>query len=184
MKAVCAVSFLVFLAASSAQAAWRGECVSDFKVKATMDSFTGHATSETFVVAEDATEVRIDVKIEGMKTGKAKRDKEMVHMFQAEEFPVISGTIAASALRDLKPGETGTNELPFKLVMHGQTNDAVASVTGLVDEGGKRTFNAAFPVSLKTFDLKPPSILGIINVNDKVLVTTHVTLTQEAAAQP
>lgn len=156
---------------------WTGECVSDFAVKATMDSFTGKATSDVFVVIEDADELRVDVPVAKMKTGKGKRDKEMLHMFGAEEFPVISGIVAGDAVRELKASEAGTNDLPFTLVIHGQTNTVVAKVTNMVEAEDARSFDASFPVSLKSFGLKAPSMmLGIINVKDEVLVTSRVTL--------
>jgi polyisoprenoid-binding protein YceI len=164
---------------TSAMAGWRGECVSDFAVKATMDSFTGHATSKTFAVSDDDADVQVEVAVDTMKTGKGKRDKEMIHMFHAEEFPTIVGTVPAAALRELKAGGTETNDLPFSLAMHGITNQLVAKVSAVADEDNKRSLDAAFDVSLKEFGLKPPSILGMIKVNDKVRIVSHISLTAE-----
>ena len=54
----------------------------------------------------------------------------------------------------------------------------VRATAGNLKESGERiTFDLEFPVSLGEFDLKPPSVLGIIRVGDKVSVKATFTLT-------
>ena len=54
----------------------------------------------------------------------------------------------------------------------------VRATAGNLKESGERvTFDLEFPVSLGEFDLKAPSVLGIIRVGDKVSVKANFTLT-------
>ena len=54
----------------------------------------------------------------------------------------------------------------------------IRAVAGnLMESGDRVTFDIEFPVSLGEFDLKAPSVLGIIRVGDKVSVKATFTLT-------
>ena len=76
----------------------------------------------------------------------------------------------------LAPDAEGQAEIPFTLEIAGVKQELVAKVSKLVTEGSRRTFDAAFEVSVKSFGLKTPSIMGLIRVNDIVKVTSHFTL--------
>ncbi len=52
-----------------------------------------------------------------------------------------------------------------------------ATASNLKESGERVTFDLEFPVSLGEFDLKAPSVLGIIRVGDKVSVKATFTLT-------
>lgn len=173
------LTVLITLAlALSARAGWQGQATAAYAVKATMDSFVGQAASEPIVVADGAPEVAVTFEIAKMETGKKKRDVEMQHMFHMERHPVIVGTARAEDL--LKIGETG--EIPVTLAISGQTREVPARISKVTREEGKLTFTADLEISLKSFGLKPPSILKIINVSDLVKVTANFELVQ--AAQP
>lgn len=176
--APCALlAAMVFAAGTLAgSAAWRGTCAAEFDTKATVDSFVGKAVSEPFTVADDAAEVVVNFRIADMRTGKAKRDEEMQHMFHADQWPTLSGAAPAGAVRALAADAADAQELPLRLTIGETTRDLVAKVTNVRDEGGSRLFDAAFDVSLKAFGLKAPSVMGLIRVQDIVKVSAHVTL--------
>ena len=174
VRLLCAA--LLMTATLAHAATWSGQCQSEYAVKATVDSFTGKAASEPFTIEEGADQVVVEVVVDKMETGKKKRDKEMQHMFHADVHPVIRGTASAAALQNLAPDANGQAEIPFTLEIAGVKQELVAKVSKLVTEGSQRTFDAAFEVSVKSFGLKTPSIMGLIRVNDIVKVTSHFTL--------
>ena len=54
-----------------------------------------------------------------------------------------------------------------------------AQVTQFKTTAEKTTFTLDFAVSLKSFGLKPPSVMGIIRVGDTVRLQAEVTLTPQ-----
>jgi len=156
-----------------------GSVTSEFKVKATVDSFTGKTASEPFVVQSDDEKVAVTFEIAKMETGKKKRDEEMLHMFHADEFPTIIGTAAATDVLALAPASEPI-DLPLEVVMHGVTKQVVAKATKVSPADGGLTFDLEFPLILSDFDLKAPSIMMMIKVNNEVLVSSHVTLSAKA----
>jgi len=169
---------LTFALALTAHAGWQGQATAEYAVKATMDSFVGQATSEPIVIADGAPEVSVTFQIARMETGKKKRDVEMQHMFHMDQHPDIVGTAKAEDL--LAIGDAG--EIPVTLTISGQTLEVPARISKVKREEGKLTFTAKLDLSLKSFGLKPPSIMKIINVGDLVKVTANFELRQ--AAQP
>lgn len=164
----------------SAHAGWQGSASAEYAVKATMDSFTGKATSEPIAIADGTTELPVTFQIAKMETGKKKRDVEMQHMFGADQHPYITGLTQADAVMKLD----GAGEVPVTLSIAGKTQERTAKISDVKNADGKLTFTAYLEISLKSFGLKPPSILKIINVGDVVKVTTKFELTETAAAQP
>lgn len=160
-----------------------GTATSDFKVKATVDSFVGTAVSEPFNVNSDEERVTVVVEIAKMETGKKKRDKEMLHMFHADEFPQLSGSASTAAILALEPVEDAV-DLPIEFVMHGVTNEVIGKVTNVKKDEGELSFDLAFPLSLKEFGLKAPSVMLMIRVNNIVNVTSRVTLSKDAPSEP
>lgn len=166
--------------ALSAHAGWQGSASAEYAVKATVDSFTGKATSEPITIADGAPELPVTFQIARMETGKKKRDVEMQHMFGADQHPYITGLAQAEAVLKLD----GSGEVPVTIGISGQTREVTAKISDVVRADGKLTFTAYLEISLKSFGLKPPSIMKIINVGDVVKVTTKFELTETAAAQP
>lgn len=166
-------------AAAGTRADWQGKVAADFDVSVTMDSFTGHATGETFVVSENAPEAKADLRIDQMFTGDKKRDKAMGKMFKSDQFPLISGTAPTAWMSEWGTNSAATGSFPVRLVISGQTNTVSAWASHIKTSDNQRSFDAAFDVSLKAFGLKAPSMmLGAISVHDVVKVTSHVTLTK------
>jgi len=160
-----------------------GTASSGFDVKATVDSFVGKAVSEPFEIKSGEERVTVVYEIAKMETGKKKRDKEMLHMFHAEEFPQLSGSASSAAILALEPSEAEV-DLPVEFVMHGVTNEVIGKVSNVVKTDEAVSFDLAFPLSLKEFDLKAPSIMMMIRVNNIVNVNSHVTLSKIAPSEP
>jgi polyisoprenoid-binding protein YceI len=156
-----------------------GSVTADFKVKATVDSFTGKATSLPFEIKKGDEKVTVTFEIAKMETGKKKRDTEMMHMFHADEFPTITGTASAASIRALKPSDEAV-EIPVDVVMHAITKTVAGKITNVTHTGSDTSFDLEFPLVLSEFDLKAPSIMMMIKVADVVQVSSRVTLTEKA----
>lgn len=177
-KLLCLIATLAL--ACSAHAGWQGSATADFAVKATVDSFTGKAASEAITIADGTSDLPVTFQIARMETGKKKRDAEMQHMFGAEKHPYITGLASMDDLVKIE----GQGELPVTLSISGQTRKLTATISNLVRADGKLTFTAHLVISLKSFGLKPPSIMKIINVHDLVKVTAAFELSEFAVGQP
>jgi len=183
MKIITPIIALVVAAITvQAREMYYGTAAAEFAVKATVDSFTGHAASRPFSIGESDESVTVVYDIAAMETGKKKRDKEMMHMFHADEYPVITGTASAADLLALDPAQA-TNELDIVFVIHGITNTVTARASHIESGEGARAFDLDFPLTLSAFELKAPSVLGLIRVADVVQVTTHVALTANPPAE-
>jgi len=158
-----------------------GSVSAAFAVKATVDSFTGKATSLPFEIKSGDDTVAVTFEIAKMETGKKKRDKEMLHMFHADEFPTITGTASTASILALAPS-TDAVELPLEVAMHAITKPVTGKVTNVTRTDSDVSFDLEFPLALSEFDLKAPSIMMMIKVADVVQVTSHVTLTTKAPA--
>ncbi len=174
MKRSVVLLSLLCLASLNVRADWQGEAKADFAVKATMDSFVGKATSEPIALAADATELPVTFQIAKLDTGKKKRDVEMQHMFHMEQHPELTGVAKLADLSKLE----GAGDVPVSLTIAGVTQELTAHISDVKRTDGKWSFTAQFDISLKTFGLKPPSIMKIINVGDVVKVTTRFSLLQ------
>ncbi len=178
----CLAAFIAVGQVVGARAEWMGTCQADFAVGVTMDSFVGHVTTAPFAFAEDGGTTSVDVQIKNMDTGKKGRNEEMWKMFGADKFATIRAVVPSVGVVNLKAATT--NELSFQLAISGQTNEVKGVLTNFKEADGKRMFDAAFPVSLKAFGLKAPSMMfGAIKVADVVKVTAHVALESKAAAK-
>ena len=154
---------------------------SAFKVKATMDSFTGKAVSDTLEVKGDEKLVLVVFKIADMETGKKDRDKAMKKMFFADQYPLITGTADMDAILALDPAAESA-ELPVDVVMHGIAKPVIGKVSKVTKTDTVTSFDLAFPVDLKEYELKPPSIMMMIRVSGIVNVTSHVTVSTQPPA--
>jgi polyisoprenoid-binding protein YceI len=178
LLSICSALALLSISASARDTLY-GSVTSEFKVKATVDSFTGKTASEPFVVQPTDEKVAVTFEIAKMETGKKKRDTEMMHMFHADEFPVITGTASAADVLSLASASEPI-DLPIEVVMHGVTKQVVAKATKVNQADGGIAFDMEFPLILSDYDLKAPSIMMMIKVNNEVLVSSHVTLSAKA----
>lgn len=186
MKNLFPIVLSALLTASASQAAIQGTCRADFDVKATMDSFIGHADSEPIQSDPNQPDtLTVVFPIANLKTGKDKRDAEMRHMFDSENHPLLSGSASLKDLMALPPVDEGSAEasadrtLPVQMSIHGITNEVTAKITNLSKGPEGITFDAAIDILLPDYTLKPPSVLGLIRVNKKVAVTAHFELAEQ-----
>jgi len=167
----------------------RGACDVAFLIKSTLHDVPGSARCLPFeaVLAPDPAgrqvipTVEVDVPVTGMDTRNTTRDGKMREMFLAERFPRIHAAtrdVDVERLRvELGKGREGKAPLDLLLRIRDVERKIRATASNLKETGDRVTFDLEFPVSLGEFDLKPPSVLGIIRVGDKVSVKAAFTLT-------
>jgi hypothetical protein len=175
--------------AEPAPATIRGACDVAFLITSTLHDIPGSARCLPFaaVLARDAAgrqvipSVEVDVPVGGMETRNRSRDGQMREMFQSERFPRIHAAahdVDVERLRvETGKGREGKAPLDLLLRIRDMERKVSATASNLKESGEQVTFDLEFPVSLGEFDLKAPSVLGIIRVGDKVSVKATFTLT-------
>ena len=175
--------------AEPAPATIRGACDVAFLITSTLHDVPGSARCLPFaaVLARDAAgrqvipSVEVEVPVAGMDTRNRSRDGQMREMFRSERFPRIHASAQDVDVERLRvetgKGREGIASIDLLLRIRDTERKVRATASNLKESGGQVTFDLEFPVSLGEFDLKAPSVLGIIRVGDKVSVKANFTLT-------
>ena len=175
--------------AEPAPEAIRGVCDVAFLITSTLHDVPGSARCMPFaaVLARDAAgrqvipSVEVEVPVAGMDTLNKSRDVQMREMFRSERFPRIHAAahdVDVERLRvETGKGREGIASIDLLLRIRDTERKVRAAASNLKESGERVTFDLEFPVSLGEFDLKAPSVLGIIRVGDKVSVKANFTLT-------
>jgi polyisoprenoid-binding protein YceI len=191
------VLFALFPSASSnaasvvapASATIRGACDIAFLVTSTLHDAPGSARCLPYaaVLSRDAAgrqvipSVEVEVPVTGMDTRNKSRDGQMREMFRSDRFPRIRGAahgVDVERLRvEIGKGREGDASVDLLLRIRDVERKVRATASNLRESGERVTFDLEFPVSLGEFDLKAPSVLGIIRVGDKISVKATFTLT-------
>ena len=160
-----------------------------FLVPSTLHEVSGSARCQPFTVriARDASGkevvpvVEVDVPVAAMDTRNRSRDGQMREMLRSDRFPLIRGAardVDVERLRvEIGKGRGGNASIGLLLRIRDVERKVLATASNLRESGERVTFDLEFPVSLGEFDLKAPSVLGIIRVGDKVSVKATLTLT-------
>ena len=167
----------------------RGGCDVAFLITSTLHDVPGSARCLPFaaVLARDAASkevipsVEVEVPVAGMDTRNRSRDRQMREMFLSERYPRIHAAAQDVDVERLRvetgKGREGNASIDLLLRIRDMERKVRATASNLKESGEKVTFDLEFPVSLEEFDLKAPSVLGIIRVGDKVSVKANFTLT-------
>jgi hypothetical protein len=172
-----------------------GRCDVVFKVKSTLHDFTGNITNLALVVVCDtnsAGEALLNTQLEiaprQLTTHHAKRDADMYKMFRPQLYPKLLAVVTNAPLAParLTPGDAASDpgRLPVRLTFCGVTKEVQAKTRNPQPQTDGWVFDLVTEVSLKAFQLKPSSaMLGLVTVNDIVVVEAHVAV-HKAAAGP
>ena len=167
----------------------RGACDVAFLITSTLHDVPGSARCLPFaaVLARDASgrqvipSVEVEVPVAGMDTRNRSRDGQMREMFLSERYPRIHASAQDVDVERLRvetgKGREGNPSIDLLLRIRDRERKVRATASNLKETGGQVTFDLEFPVSLGEFDLKAPSVLGIIRVGDKVSVKANFSLT-------
>ncbi len=179
---------LILCALPAAALELPGNCRIHFTGSSTLHDFAGDGGCEPFVLQVKNTaegtamvaETVLNVPVAVMQTANDGRDEKMRAMFAADRFPRITGILPGGPLTDLRrqlhAAAAGKGGFPLRLRIREIETPVAAKVTRLADSPDGLSFDLEFPVSLGTYHLEPPSVLGLIKVADQVRVTASLKL--------
>jgi hypothetical protein len=124
----------------------------------------------------------VKVLVGRMDTDNSSRDEKMHAMFEEEKYPEIQGlfddldpdVILQQWQSDATPGH-----LEFDLRIREISQKVQAAISDLAVTPEQISFVLKFPLSLASFQLEPPSVLGFIRVDDQVQVEARVFLRRQ-----
>lgn len=172
------IILLAPLTATAAASSYRGSCAITFEVQKTIiKDFSGTAACEPFEITMTDDMVNIPViavKVATMDTGHSERDEDMRKMFEHERFPLITGDTEAFAANEFLTAEHKNirtpEEVRFALTIRDITQEITATVTKPQIDPSSITATLLFDLSLSSFELDPPTFLGVIKVKDTLQV--------------
>jgi polyisoprenoid-binding protein YceI len=184
-----AVAFLFFTVFPVIAAEkWSGSGSIRFLGKSTLHDFTGTVAIAPFTLTVDDPESRDNATLSGtltasvakMDTQDEKRDENMRASLEAAKHPLISVALSRVKVADTKPQWEGRlpkpATVPFELTILGKTKAHTGRVTSWSEKQGAVTMVVAFPVSLKDYNIKVPTVLGVIRVKDTIEVEATIEL--------
>lgn len=189
MKVRAAGAVLLFLATAAAAGEIRGTCDVRFLGTSTLHDFSGTVRSRPIAapLSKDAAgnsilpSVEVEFPVAEMKTGNDSRDEKMREMFQSDRHPVIRAVArdidADRAREQMRKDPAGKTALEVTLAIRGVERKVQATAGNWKEDGDRVAFDVEFPVSLKEFGLKAPTVLGLIRVGDRVVVKGTFALT-------
>ena len=144
-----------------------------FKGSSTLHDFEGAAAAKPFVAdfkendesGQLTVAAKTAIEVGTMTTNNKKRDKNMFKMFDLDHFGRIEGE-----LPETQVSEKGRSEANLHLKICNVEHDVTATISEVQRDGNELSCNMTFPVSLKAFHLKGPSVMGVIRVDDTVYV--------------
>ena len=143
-------------------------------VKATMDSFTAKLSAYDATIAADPDAKRIDsaqvkFRFNDVKTGKDKRDVEMHHWQQTEQFPDC-----VYVMESLKPTSDNTYMATGKFTLHGITKDISFPVTIRFQADGSCKLDSEFTLNTQDHGLPVFKKFGMLKVAPLLKIKFHL----------
>jgi polyisoprenoid-binding protein YceI len=97
----------------------------------------------------------VSVKVASFDSQNNNRDSHAVEVLEGIKFPNV--TFVSS---DIKAGDNGSLVAKGNLTFHGVTKPVTLQATRK-EEGGKMTLNGEFLVSMSTYNIERPSLMGL-----------------------
>lgn len=150
----------------------------EFKGSSTLHDFEGTVTSEPFIAVfqtnaetgQIEASAKASLSVQKMTTNNKKRDKNMFKMFDLDHFKLIEGELPETPL-----SESQSTKATLHLKICNEQRDVIATISNVHRMEQQISCTMAFPVSLSAFNLKAPSVAGIIRVDDTVQVVCTIT---------
>ncbi|MDF7799368.1 YceI family protein [Pontiellaceae bacterium B1224] len=175
--ALAGLSLCIAASAETQQA--DATAVIQFKGNSTLHDFEGLVKTQPFTATFfDETpngpvlvSAKASFTVLEMSTDHGKRDKNMRKMLDQKQFPIITGTLTNAELPTFGTNSTANLHLRIRDI----EQEVPVTLSEWERAGNLGTFRMTFPISLKAFDLKAPSVLGLIRVGDTVEIDCSVT---------
>jgi len=161
---LCFVITLALVATSSLA----GPLAITFEGDSTLHRFSGIAkehNAEINAGANGNSTVLVTIPVKSLDTDHEGRDEKMREMFDADHFPEIRGVADLASVVDVQK-----DHVPVELTIRDQTRTIEArKIHDPADPAG--SIRLAWTVSLASFGLKAPTVIGLIRVYDEVKVS-------------
>lgn len=170
---------------------WSGTCEAFFSGKSTLHAFDGSVKAKPFVVTVIGIDDPATAKVSGkvtvdaakMDTGNGKRDAKMHESMDVTNHPTIVADVGALTMAAMQPVEENgvprPTVLPFTLFLKGKEHQVRGTVANWSYKDDSASFEVSFALSLKAAGIKPPSVVGVVKVQDEIRVTARVNLARQ-----
>jgi polyisoprenoid-binding protein YceI len=119
-------------------------------------------------------QIRLELPIEALRSGKAMEDSEMLRRVDARRYPTIRGEV-----KDIKESSPGRYRMLGDLTFHGVTKSVEGEVSFSQPDGdGTIVFEGEQTFDIRDFGVQPPKIL-MFRVHPDVKVRVRVVAQQE-----
>lgn len=178
--------FLVLSAVGPAVAdsGYTGHCDIQFFGTSTFHNFSGTVTSQPFHTCADPEDTlfkllrkaKVTVNIKDMDTGNSLMNRNMYKMFEAKDYPLITGIIADTpgeetiTVQNIAIGDT----IPLDITFHGHTNTIKAHIENIRTAAATTVVTGVFDLSLTDYGIEPPRFFLFMKVHDTVRVHVDV----------
>lgn len=191
LKILTGLIGVLLLSTTASATTLDGVCEIRFFGQSTLHDFVGKVTCQPFSLSDEGPRdtdgrlqaPRVKVLVREMDTDNTRRDKTMRAMFEEDKYPEIQSQLAdldlAALLQQLQEREEVPETLEFDLQIRQIKQRVKATTRERRVTPEQISFILDFPLSLASFQLKPPSVLGFIKVDDQVLVEVEVLLRQQ-----
>ncbi len=185
-KILASMAVFLLLATTASALTLEGSCDIRFFGRSTLHGFDGTAACQPFTLTtpgeiRDSGMVRqtvVEALVEEMDTGNAIRDKQMHAMFEQKSYPKIQGLFTDLnpdvVIQKLQANNDASTRLEFDLRIRDISQRVQAVTRDLVVNPEQISFTIKFPISLASFRLQPPRVLGFIKVDDQIQVEVRV----------
>lgn len=142
-----------------------------FQCTSTLHDFEGWVSVQPFLLtlSSNTWSARGAVLTGEMTTTHKARDRKMWEMLTAVTHPQITGELRPCSL----PPPEGTNVI-LSLRIRDQRHELPVRITGWTETSETIEFHAAWALSLKQYGLKPPSVIGLVRVGDRVQLEARI----------
>jgi hypothetical protein len=188
-RTACSFFFVVLIAVVvRADETWTGTSDVKFRGYSTLHDFDGTVKQVPLkVTVSPGPDGRMvsatsSAEVKTMSTANDKRDASMWDMFQQAKYRFIKVEVSPTSERTLHPGGGKPGSMPVTVTIAGTRGTVIGSVSNVVEGAAQCSFDLAFPISLKAFNLDPPKAAGgLVKVKDTVDVNVHVALKKAGA---
>jgi polyisoprenoid-binding protein YceI len=152
----------------------------EFMARSTFHDFNGNAQGLSGIIEQGMNSAKgfVYVEVAGLTTDDAQRDKNMYHMFDISLSPRIYFIFKDTDMSEVLDHHDG--QITFKGVMTiRHLSHSMTLISKGHKEGNMLVCEGHMSIHLKDYGLKPPSILGLIRVNDEVAVWYKIVFTNK-----
>jgi hypothetical protein len=190
-KTLASMVIFLLLATTATALTLEGSCDLRFIGQSTLHGFNGKGVCQPFTLTSAAEtggsgiirQAVVEVLVAEMNTDNSDRDKKMHAMFEQKTYPQIQGLFADLdpdlVLQRMQGMDAAPGRLEFDLRIREISQRVQAVTRNLAITPEQISFTMEFPLSLASFQLRPPSVLGFIKVDDQIQVEARVVLRQQ-----